>query len=139
MGIFFGIFYNLLEKMSRILIHNSKRLTRAYHVMQNKKSRAPEQVTTILERVLSSLNLGIKVKQYRIWEVWNSVVGEAIARQAQPQQIRSMVLWVTVGSSTWMQQLEFMKRQIVERINERIGEKVISDIRFRIGEITREE
>ena len=107
--------------------------------MQNKKSRAPEQVTTILERVLSSLNLGIKVKQYRIWDVWNSVVGEAIARQAQPQQMRGMVLWVTVSSSTWMQQLEFMKRQIVERINERIGEKVISDIRFRIGEIPKAE
>lgn len=107
--------------------------------MKNRKARAPEQVTTILERVLTSLNLGIKVKQYRIWEVWNSVVGEAIARQAQPHQIRAMVLWVTVSSSTWMQQLEFMKRQMVERINERIGEKVITDIRFRIGEITREE
>ncbi len=107
--------------------------------MKDRKGRAPEQVTTILERVLSSLNLGIKVKQYRIWDVWNSVVGEAIARQAQPQQIRAMVLWVTVSSSTWMQQLEFMKRQIVERINERIGETVISNIRFRIGEITNGE
>ena len=126
-------------KIHLILIKNSETVTRAYQAMKNRKSRAPEQVSTILERVLSSLNLGIKVKQYRIWEVWDSVVGEAIARQAQPKQIRAMVLWVTVSSSTWMQQLEFMKRQIVERINERIGEKVISDIRFRIGEITREE
>jgi len=107
--------------------------------MNKRKSKPPEQVNAVLERVLSALNLGLKVKQYRIWDVWNSVVGEAIARQAQPQQIRAMVLWVNVSSSTWMQQLEFMKRQIVERINERIGEKVISDIRFRIGEITRLE
>lgn len=107
--------------------------------MKERKAKAPEQITGILERVLSSLNLGIKVKQYRIWEVWNSIVGEAIARQAQPHQIRAMVLWVTVSNSTWMQQLEFMKRQIVERINQRIGDRVISDIRFRIGEITREE
>ena len=107
--------------------------------MNKRKSKPPEQVNAVLERVLSSLNLGLKVKQYRIWDVWNSVVGEAIARQAQPQQIRAMVLWVNVSSSTWMQQLEFMKRQIVERINERIGEKVISDIRCRIGEITRLE
>lgn len=104
--------------------------------MKSRKKDAPEKVNNVLERVLGSLNLGLKVKQYRIWEVWNSVVGDAIARQAQPQQIRAMVLWVTVSSSTWMQQLEFMKRQIVERINDRIGEKVISDIRFRIGEIT---
>jgi predicted nucleic acid-binding Zn ribbon protein len=107
--------------------------------MNKRKSKPPEQVNAVLERVLSALNLGLKVKQYRIWDVWNSVVGEAIARQAQPQQIRAMVLWVNVSSSTWMQQLEFMKRQIVERINERIGEKVISDIRFRIGEITKAE
>ena len=107
--------------------------------MNKRKSKPPEQVNAVLERVLSSLNLGLKVKQYRIWDVWNSVVGEAIARQAQPQQIRAMVLWVNVSSSTWMQQLEFMKRQIVERINERIGEKVISDIRFRIGEIAKAE
>ena len=107
--------------------------------MTRRKSKAPEPVNAVLERVLDSLNLGLKVKQYRIWDVWNSVVGEAIARQAQPQQIRAMVLWVTVSNSTWMQQLEFMKRQIVERINERIGETVIRDIRFRIGEITKEE
>ena len=107
--------------------------------MTGRKSKAPEPVNAVLERVLGSLNLGLKVKQYRIWDVWNSVVGEAIASQAQPQQIRAMVLWVTVSNSTWMQQLEFMKRQIVERINERIGETVIRDIRFRIGEITRME
>jgi predicted nucleic acid-binding Zn ribbon protein len=107
--------------------------------MTKRKSKAFEPVNTVLERVLGSLNLGLKVKQYRIWDVWNSVVGEAIARQAQPQQMRAMVLWVTVSSSTWMQQLEFMKRQIIERINERVGETVISDIRFRIGEITKTE
>jgi predicted nucleic acid-binding Zn ribbon protein len=107
--------------------------------MKQRKSKAPEQVNSVLERVLSSLNLGIKVKQYRIWDEWDSVVGDAIARKTRPGQIRAMVLWVNVSNSTWMQQLEFMKRQIVERINERIGERVISDIRFRIGEVTREE
>ena len=101
---------------------------------RERKKRKPEKVNSILEKVLGSLNLGIKMKQYQIWEVWDSVVGEPIARQAQPLKIRNMILWVTVSSSTWMQQLEFMKRQIIDRLNERIGEKVINDIRFRIGE-----
>ena len=77
----------------------------------------------------------MKVKQSQIWEVWDCVVGEAIARQARPQKINNMVLWIVVSSSTWMQQLEFMKKQIVNRLNEHIGEVVIKDIRFRIGEI----
>ena len=106
--------------------------------MIKKRSKStPENVGSILERIFSNLNLGIKVKQYQLWDVWEGVVGEAIARQAQPHQIRNMVLWVTVSSSTWMQQLEFMKKQMVNRLNERIGEKVITDIRFRIGEISR--
>jgi predicted nucleic acid-binding Zn ribbon protein len=103
--------------------------------MKTRGKRTPETVGSILERVFTSLNLNIKVKQYQIWDVWEGVVGEAIARQAQPHQIRNMVLWVNVSSSTWMQQLEFMKKQIVNRLNDSIGEVVIQDIHFRIGEI----
>ena len=102
------------------------------------KKRVPEKLDSILERVFSGLNLGIRVKQYQIWEVWDSVVGEPIARQAQPKQIRNMILWANVSSSTWMQQLEFMKQDITNKLNERIGEKVINDIRFRIGELSQE-
>jgi len=103
--------------------------------MKKRGQTTPENVGSILERVFTSLNLGIKVKQYQIWDVWEGVVGEAIARQAQPHQIKNMVLWVNVSSSTWMQQLEFMKKQIVSRLNDSIGEAVIKDIHFRIGEI----
>ena len=106
--------------------------------MKKSRSSTPEQIESILERVFTSLDLGMKVKQYQIWEVWDSVVGEAIARQARPQQVRNMVLWISVSSSTWMQQLEFMKKQIVNRLNEQIGEVVINDIRFRIGEVNKE-
>lgn len=101
---------------------------------EKRKKKAPEKIHSILERVLSGLNLGIKVKQFEIWEVWDSVVGQHIARHAQPHQIRNMILWTVVSSSTWMQQLEFMKKTIVDKLNDRIGEEVVKDIRFRIGE-----
>lgn len=106
--------------------------------MTEKTKKIPERVDSILERVFSGLNLGIRVKQYQIWEVWDGVVGKHIAKQAQPKQIRNMILWVHVSSSTWMQQLEFMKRDIINKLNERIGETVIHDIRFRIGDISQE-
>jgi len=102
---------------------------------EGRKKKDPEKIYSILERVLSGLNLGIKAKQFEIWEVWDSVVGEHIARHAQPNQIRNMVLWTVVSSSTWMQQLGFMKKTIVDRLNERIGEEVVKDIRFRMGEL----
>ena len=104
--------------------------------MTDKKKKAPEKIGPILERLLSGLNLGIKVKQQQIWDVWNNVVGEHIARQAQPHHIRNMILWVNVSSSSWMQQLEFIKHTIVERLNRQIGEQVIRDIRFKIGSLT---
>ena len=102
------------------------------------KKTIPEKVDSILERVFSGLNLGIRVKQYQIWDVWDSVVGKPIAKQTQPKQIRNMILWVHVSSSTWMQQLEFMKQDIVNKLNERIGDRVVNDIRFQIGDISQE-
>jgi len=51
--------------------------------MKQRKSKAPEQVNSVLERVLSSLNLGIKVKQYGSG-MSGQRGGDAIARQTRP-------------------------------------------------------
>ena len=102
---------------------------------EEREKKTLEKISSILERVLRGHDLGIKGKQYQIWEVWDDVVGAHIARHAQPHQIRNAVLWVTVSSSTWMQQLEFTKQTIRERLNDKIGEDVIKTIRFKMGEL----
>jgi len=63
-------------------------------------------------------------------------VGEQISRVTAPASLRSGVLCVTVASSVWMQQLVFLKEDILRQVNARLGSRSqLADIRFRIGQV----
>jgi predicted nucleic acid-binding Zn ribbon protein len=71
-----------------------------------------------------------------LWTFWEREVGEAIATRAQPASFRAGVLAVRVSSAAWMQELQFMKEEIRERLNARLGEDLVRDIYFVSGPAT---
>ncbi len=76
-----------------------------------------------------------RIEVYRLWSFWDEVVGEGIARRAQPQRMRDRVLVVAVSSHTWMQELQFLKENIRERLNQRLGAPLIEDLRLVSGSV----
>jgi hypothetical protein len=54
---------------------------------------------------------------------------------AQPEKIRNGTLFVKVSSSVWMQQLQFMKEMIAEKLNHRLNREVVKNIFFVVGRI----
>lgn len=103
--------------------------------MKSKAGRNPQSVGAVLEKALKNMSLEGKLKEHEIWNVWNSVVGEHVSRNAQPDFIRNRILFVKVSSSPWMQQLYYMGKGIVEALNKRLGLHVIEEIRFKLGDI----
>jgi predicted nucleic acid-binding Zn ribbon protein len=68
-----------------------------------------------------------------VWVFWDDVVGAAVAARAQPAGFRDGVLSVRVGGAAWMQELQFMKEDVRERLNARLGAELIRDIYFISG------
>ena len=101
------------------------------HTMKN-----PKPIRSILERTLKGLELDGQVKAYSIWGAWKEIVGESVASQTQPRIIRNKILFVDVSHSTWIQQLQFLKTTLLEKINAFLGEPLIQDIRFHLGKIS---
>lgn len=95
----------------------------------------PQRVGSILEQTLKNMSLDRKLKEHEIWHIWNSVVGEHVSRNAQPDFMRNRILFVRVSSSPWMQQLHYMGTGIVEALNKRLSVPVVEGIRFKIGDI----
>jgi predicted nucleic acid-binding Zn ribbon protein len=82
------------------------------------------------------MGLAQKVKEAQIVRDWASIVGEAISRHCQPVSLNKGYLTVNVDSSPWLNELQrFSKGMILQKIQARVGERVIRDIRFRIGEV----
>ena len=94
-------------------------------------------VNTAVKGALHTLNLDTKMRGYAVWGVWDQAVGETVAQQAQPTFVRGGTLFVKCSSSTWMQQLQFMKGTICKELNRLLGKEVIKEIRFQIGTISR--
>lgn len=74
--------------------------------------------------------------EYRVWEVWEEVVGEALARKARPVKIQNGKLFVTVSNSVLMQELQFTKAMLRERLNQKLGTATVRDILFVIGRVS---
>ncbi len=97
--------------------------------------KKPVLIGGILEQTLKSLELDVSLKNYSLFGAWEEIVGEVIARQAQPRSVRNRILFVDVSHPTWGQQLQFLKPNLLQKINAYLGEPRIQDIRFRLGKI----
>ena len=60
-------------------------------------------------------------------------MGKAIAKNARPAAFKGKLLLVEVSSSTWMHQLQFLKSDIIEKINDAFGKEMVAEIKFKIG------
>jgi hypothetical protein len=97
--------------------------------------RAAVPVGDVLRDVLQRVDPEQHLRAYRIWSFWSDEVGAGIARRAQPAGFRNGILFVTVATHSWMQELQFMKDQIRDRLNLRLGAHLVRDIFFVSGSV----
>jgi predicted nucleic acid-binding Zn ribbon protein len=71
----------------------------------------------------------------RIWDIWETAVGQVIALNAKPRAFRDGVLIVHVPSSSWIHQLKFLEKQVAANINSHLDQQLVRQIRFKIGSI----
>lgn len=101
-----------------------------------KKKETYKEVTPIGELVghlLGKYRRESDKELTRIWDLWEDTVGELIAENTRPAAFKGKILIVHVTSSTWMQQLQFLKKDIIGKVNKVLGEEVVEEIKFRIG------
>lgn len=98
----------------------------------------PELLGSLLRTSFDGTGLGERLKDLVIWQHWEQVVGAAIARRARPLRLSGGVLTVVVGSAPWMQQLTFMKADLIARLNSCLGEERVREIVLKSGRVTEE-
>ena len=96
----------------------------------------PQSLRLILEKTLKNLEIDVPLKTYSILGAWDEIVGESVAEHSQPRSIRNQILFIDVTHPTWMQQLQFLKPTLLEKVNAFLSEPLIQDIRFKVGKVS---
>lgn len=90
----------------------------------------------ILEKILKKKDIHITSEKRRLHDIWIKAVGSRIADQTSPEKLQKGTLFVKVSNSVWMQQLHFLKAEIIEKLKRQTGEQPINNISFSIGEVS---
>ena len=94
---------------------------------------------TIIPKTMKSLgnkkdknNLGLlKIYlKYKLFYSWGEIVGKDIAKYIIPQDVNFSVLYVYTYSSVWANSFQYLKLDIIKKINKFLGYKLIKDIQF---------
>lgn len=93
----------------------------------------PRSISTVLADVVARLGLERDLDDFRVWEAWDEVVGEAVSRNAWPIRLDGHRLVVAVKSNTWMQELSMLRDQITPRLNDWMGREVVREIFLVVG------
>jgi predicted nucleic acid-binding Zn ribbon protein len=69
----------------------------------------------------------------RVQEVWEQVVGSAVAAAATPTAERDGIITVTCSASVWAQELELMSPELLQRLNATLDGAPLRALRCRTG------
>ena len=94
-----------------------------------------DSVSSVLEGLTRRLGLESKLLESRLRRNWVSIVGEPIASNTWPDQIRYKKLYLLVHNSVWLHQLTFLKPTLIEKLNTVAGADLVTDIVLRVGEL----
>lgn len=97
--------------------------------------RKLQRLADILPQVLKKQKIPFHFEDQVLRRIWNQAVGPQIAAQTAPRYIKKGGLYITVATSVWMHQLQFMKEEIIIKFNELSGREPIGTLHFSLGEL----
>lgn len=92
--------------------------------------RQVKSLNEILQKLLRDEGFETPLKERRLIDSWDSVVGSVVASYTGDKFIRNQILYVKITNPALKADLSMMRSQIIKKLNEKAGSFVISDIKF---------
>jgi predicted nucleic acid-binding Zn ribbon protein len=88
-------------------------------------------IADILGKLLPKLGLESRIREQDIQEAWVSIVGDFIAQHSMPDRLVAGTLMIRVIQPSVRYELDrTWKPEIIRKLKERFGDKMIREIKF---------
>ena len=89
-----------------------------------------ETLKSAIKKAVRNAGVEKALKQESAVFLWGEIVGQTVSSVTRVKKVDKGVLTVKTESSTWRQELHMQKKEIIDKINNKIGSKTIKEIRF---------
>jgi predicted nucleic acid-binding Zn ribbon protein len=88
----------------------------------------------LLPKLMQKLGLKERLHETEVIDAWARIVGDFIAAHSTPAALREGILYVRVLQPALHYELEQVSKiDILRKLKQRFGTKIIRDVRFRVG------
>lgn len=88
----------------------------------------------VLPKLMQRLGLRERLHETEVIEAWSKIVGDFIAAHSAPVALREGVLYVRVLQPALHYELDQVSKiDILRKLKQQFGAKIIRDVRFRVG------
>ncbi len=105
------------------------------HPQRSGRSQEPRHISEVVAEILARSGVAETQSARELQAAWHEIVGAPLNELSRAVKLSRGKLEVVVTHSAAVQELTFRKREILRRLQERWPQKVIRDIRFRVGPI----
>lgn len=95
------------------------------------KRNNTQSIKDVLKEYVESMHIRSKLKESRLKDQWEKMLGKNAASLTRKLEIKNKVLYVTVDSSVLRNELLMMREKIINHINEMAGEVIVEKIMLR--------
>ncbi len=84
-----------------------------------------------MKQFLNQSRLKGSLQALQIEDVWEKLMGKTIARYTDKISIHGKTLYINTTVAPLKQELNYQKPKIIQRVNEALGENVVSEVVIR--------
>jgi predicted nucleic acid-binding Zn ribbon protein len=84
----------------------------------------------IIDKLMKAYGLEHRMKEMDVINAWPDLMGAAVAHRTKELKIKEKVLYVWMDSSVMRDELQHGKQIIIDRVNQKAGYEMITDIWF---------
>ncbi len=93
----------------------------------------PRKLGDVVANLMARRGYGRETGSAQFDEAWSKVAGSQVAKKSRVGNLRKGVLEIVVSNSTTLQELTFVKQQLLDQLVRETSGTSIQDLRFRVG------
>lgn len=90
-----------------------------------------QKIGDVISECLRELQIERKLKEVSLVSQWEEIMGRTVAIRTDKIYIKGKILYIHVTSSVLKAELIMMRQQIIDRLNENAGERLLEGIVIR--------
>ena len=100
-----------------------------------RKKGQPQCICDLIDKTSRKTGIKERLSLYRLERNWTDIIGDPVASHSHPHKMYGRTLYINVEHPTWLQELSFLKKEILKKIQSNVTNPKITDIRFVVGNV----